>query len=240
MFRPADRGRSTATCEHQPAPELGWVARLAVGQAWPKGDEDKMIALGAAWNDAAQQLVNLSATIDPATSGVLNSIGGQVADQFHDFTAQLQSSLPDMADAAGQMGQLGHNTGVQLEYSKYMILAQLVWLAYELVQLAFWAPEAVPAAITAARLIVQMILKRLLQSVVMGVGFMVGMDVAIQTIQFLKGDRTKWDASLTLSAVESGAISGGIGGILHGVGGAFAPKSDRQMVRLRVGWGCRT
>ncbi|MFC1435432.1 hypothetical protein ACEZDB_32805 [Streptacidiphilus sp. N1-3] len=211
-------------------PELGWVARLAVGQAWPKGDEDKMIALGAAWNDAAQQLVNLSATIDPATSGVLNSIGGQVADQFHDFTAQLRSSLPDMADAAGQMGQLGHNTGVQLEYSKYMILAQLVWLAYELVQLAFWAPEAVPAAITAARLIVQMILKRLLQSVVMGVGFMVGMDVAIQTIQFLKGDRTKWDTSLTLSAVESGAISGGIGGILHGVGGAFAPKFTGSLI----------
>ena len=211
-------------------PELDWVAKLAVGQSWPQGDEDKLLELGDAWNEAAQQLVTITASIDPATSGVLSNLGGTVADQFQSFVTQLQSNMPDMSDAAGQLGQLSRNTGVQVEYSKYMILAQLVWLAAEIVQLAFWAPEAVPAAITAARLVVMMILKRLLTSVAMGIGFMVGMDVAIQGIQMLKGDRTKWDVQDTISAVESGAISGAIGGIFSGVGDVVMPKFAGSLI----------
>jgi hypothetical protein len=211
-------------------PELAWVAKLAVGQSWPEGDEDKLMQLGDAWDQAAQQLVTISNSIDPATSGVLANLGGAVADQFQSFVTQLQGSMPDMSDAASQMGQLGRNTGVQIEYSKYMILAQLVWLAAELVQLAFWAPELAPAAITSARLVVQMILRRLITSVATGIGFMVGMDVAIQTIQFLKGDRTQWDVQDTISAVESGAISGAIGGVFSGVGEIVVPKFAGSLI----------
>ncbi|QMU77116.1 hypothetical protein GXW83_16770 [Streptacidiphilus sp. PB12-B1b] len=211
-------------------PELSWVAKLAVGQSWPQGDEDKMMQLGDAWNQAAQQLVTISSSIDPATSGVLANLGGSVADQFQSFVTQLQSSMPDMSQAAGQLGELGRNTGVQIEYSKYMILAQLVWLAAELVQLAFWAPELAPAAITSARLVIQMILRRLITGIATGVGFMVSMDVAIQTIQILKGDRTKWDTQDTLSAVESGAISGAIGGLFSGAGEVFVPKFAGSLI----------
>lgn len=211
-------------------PELDWVAKLAVGQDWPKGDEDKLRSLGAAWDDAARQLTAISREIDPATSGVLHSVGGQVADEFTSFTQQLKSNIPDMAEAAGQLGELGRNTGLQVEYAKYMIIAQLVWLAVEIAELAFWAPEAIPVLVTGVRAIVKMLLKRLLISIATGVGFMVGMDAVIQGIQFLKGDRTKWDTAATLQALEGGAIGGAIGGIFSGAGSAFAPKFASSLI----------
>ena len=215
-------------------PELDWVAKLAVGQNWPQGDEDKMLALGDAWNDAAQQLATIASSIDPATSGVLANLGGSVADQFESFVQQLQSNIPAMSQTSGQLGDSARNTGVQIEYAKYMILAQLVWLAAEIVQLMFWAPEAVPVAVTSARLIVQMILRRLFTSIVSGIAFMVGMDVVIQSIQMLKGDRTQWSVQNTLSALESGAIGGAIGGVFSGAGEAFVPKFAGSLVGKAV------
>ena len=211
-------------------PWLSWVATLAVGQHWPKGDEDGLRLLGEAWEDTAQQLVDISEEIGPATQGVLSNIGGSVATEFKSFVDQLQTNLPDMAQAAGQMGTLGKETGVQVEYAKYMILAQLAWLAVEIVDLSWWAPEAVPAAITAARVAVWMILRRLLTSIASGIGFMVGMDALIQAIQLLKGDRTHWDWQSTLSAVESGAIAGAIGGIIGEGAGHFAPGLAKNII----------
>ncbi|MEU6174060.1 hypothetical protein ABZ832_19330 [Streptantibioticus parmotrematis] len=211
-------------------PELDWVAKLAVGQDWPDADEDKLRALGEAWDDAAQQLGEISREISPIATGVLQNISGAVADEFSSFTQQLQSNLPDMAQAAGQLGELGKNTGLQVEYTKYMIIAQLIWLAVEIAELAFWAPEAIPAMVTGVRLIVRMLLKRLLTSIATGVAFMVGMDAVIQGIQFLKGDRTHWDTSSTLQALEGGAIGGAIGGVFSGLGSAFAPKFAGSLI----------
>lgn len=189
-----------------------------------------MHSLGLAWEEAAQALAAISREITPATRGVLNSVGGSVADEFASFVRQLQSNVPDMAEASGQLGKLGRNTGVQLEYAKYMILAQLVWLAFEIAQMAFWAPEAIPALITSARLIVRMLLRRLLTSIATGIGMMVGMDAVIQGIQMLKGDRTSWSVQNTISAIESGAIGGAIGGLTFGLGDAFVPKFAGSLI----------
>lgn len=217
-------------------PALSWVSYLAVGQSWPKGDEDKLLELGRAWDEAAQQLVSIVDEISPAAAGVLNNVGGQVADEFKDFVQQLQANLPEMATSAKQLGDLGKNTGVQVEYSKYMILAQLIWLAAEIAQWAFFAPEAIPVMITAARVAVQMILRRLLISIATGVGMMLGMDAVIQSIQMLKGDRTKWSTQNTLQALESGAISGAIGGGIFGGAAAFVPKFEAGLIgKLALG-----
>lgn len=205
-------------------PELAWVARLAVGQAWPKGNEDNLQALGQAWNDAAQELKGISAQIGQSGNGVLESVGGQVADEFRGFVAQLESTLPDMAESAGQLGKLGKHTAVQVEYSKYMILGQLILLAAQIAEWAFFAPEVIPLAVTGARVAVKMILRRLLISIATGIALNVGLDAAVQTIQFLKGDRTEWSTDNTVSAVISGAIGGAMGGIFFGAGSVFAPK----------------
>ncbi|MEU2424739.1 hypothetical protein ABZ619_27585 [Streptomyces sp. NPDC007851] len=211
-------------------PELAWVARLAVGQAWPKGDEDNLHALGQAWHDAAQELKGISGQIGASGNGVLESVGGQVADEFRDFVTQLESSLPEMAESANQLGTLGKHTAVQVEYSKYMILGQLILLAAQIAEWIFFAPEVIPLAITAARVAVKMILRRLLISVATGVAMNVGLDVAVQTIQFLKGDRTEWSTDNTVSAVVSGAIGGAVGGLFFGAGGVLAPRFAHSLL----------
>ncbi|MFJ8141440.1 hypothetical protein [Streptomyces sp. NPDC096013] len=211
-------------------PELAWVARLAVGQAWPKGDEDNLHALGQAWNDAAQELKGISGQIGASGNGVLESVGGQVADEFQAFVTQLESSLPEMAESANQLGKLGKHTAVQVEYSKYMIIGQLILLAAQIAEWIFFAPEVIPLAITAARVAVKMILRRLLISVATGVAMNVGLDVAVQTIQFLKGDRTEWSTDNTVSAVVSGAIGGAVGGLFFGVGSVLAPKFAHSLL----------
>ncbi|MEW1773108.1 hypothetical protein [Streptomyces sp. NPDC086777] len=211
-------------------PELAWVARLAVGQAWPKGDEDNLHALGQAWNDAAQELKGISGQIGASGNGVLESVGGQVADEFRAFVTQLEASLPEMAESANQLGKLGKHTAVQVEYSKYMILGQLILLAAQIAEWIFFAPEVIPVAITAARLAVKMILRRLLISVATGVAMNVGLDVAVQTIQFLKGDRTEWSTDNTVSAVVSGAVGGAVGGLFFGVGSVLAPKFAHSLL----------
>ncbi len=215
-------------------PELAWVARLAVGQAWPKGDEDNLHALGQAWNDAAQELKGISGQIGASGNGVLESVGGQVADEFRAFVTQLEASLPEMAESANQLGKLGKHTAVQVEYSKYMILGQLILLAAQIAEWIFFAPEVIPLAITAARVAVKMILRRLLISVATGVAMNVGLDVAVQTIQFLKGDRTEWSTDNTVSAVVSGAIGGAVGGLFFGAGSVLAPKFAHSLLGKAV------
>ncbi|MEU5309377.1 hypothetical protein [Streptomyces sp. NPDC021562] len=211
-------------------PELAWVARLAVGQAWPRGNEDHLHALGQAWQDAAQELKGISGQIGATGNGVLESVGGQVADEFHSFVTQLESSLPEMAESANQLGKLGKHTAVQVEYSKYMILGQLILLAAQIAEWIFFAPEVIPVAITAARVAVKMILRRLLISVATGVAMNVGLDVAVQTIQFLKGDRTEWSTDNTVSAVVSGAIGGAVGGLFFGAGSVLAPRFAHSLL----------
>ncbi|MET8413784.1 hypothetical protein ABZV34_38155, partial [Streptomyces sp. NPDC005195] len=217
-------------------PELAWVSLIAAGQDWPRGDEDKLRTLGDIWDETAGHLISMAGEIGPGTQGVLDSLGGAVAMQFTTFTSAIESHLPQMADAAGELGAYSRETAVQVEYAKYMILLQLAWLAYEIIQFSISAPEAIPPAIAGARAIVKMILQRLLKSVASGIAFNVGMDVLVQTIQLLKGDRTHWDTKNTLGALESGAIGGAVGGLIGGAGHALAPKFTGSLLgKLTVG-----
>ncbi|MFC5219719.1 hypothetical protein [Streptomyces coerulescens] len=205
-------------------PELGWVAYLAVGESWPKGDEDKLRDLGAAWNEAARELRGISEQIGSSAGGVLASVGGQVAEEFRGFVSQLESSLPHLAESAGQLGTLGSNTALQIEYAKYMTLLQLVLLAAQIAHWAFFAPEVIPALVTSARVAIQMILRQLLIAIAIGVGANVGLDVAVQTLQILMGDRTEWSWENTGSAAASGAIGGAVGGVFFGGASVLVPN----------------
>ncbi|MFD0280045.1 WXG100 family type VII secretion target, partial [Kitasatospora sp. NPDC127111] len=211
-------------------PALAWVAKLAVGQSWPKGDEDRLRKLGSAWDDAAQELRGISEGMGSSANGVLESVGGQVAEEFRAFVTQLEAALPEMAESSKQLGKLGRHTGVQIEYSKYMILGQLVLLAGQIAHWAFFAPEVLPAAITSARAAVKMILRRLLISVAAGVALNLGLDAAVQTIQILKGDRTRWSVDNTVSAAISGAIGGAVGGVFFGIGGVVVPRFANSLI----------
>jgi hypothetical protein len=88
---------------------------------------------------------------------VTKSRGGQVGKEFESFLGKLDAGPPAMATSASQLADLGKNTGVQIEYSKWMILGQLIWLAAEIVHFVVWAPEVIPALMTSARPVVRMV-----------------------------------------------------------------------------------
>ncbi|HTI27827.1 MAG TPA: DUF294 nucleotidyltransferase-like domain-containing protein, partial [Kutzneria sp.] len=203
--------------------ELDWLFKIVAGQAWPKGDEDKLRELGRAWTEFSNSIQEISGEFEPLFNLVTGNLSGQPAEAFAQFVTQMHKQLPALVDAGKQITKLSNKTAQQTEYSKYMIIGQLVLLAAELAWAAanaFWtfgASEAlVPGFVAATRLTVTMILRRLAMAILMGVVSQVALDVAIQTIQAIKaklnGDDFSWNWANTGSAAEMGAIGGALGG----------------------------
>ncbi|MER5525676.1 hypothetical protein ABT075_13850 [Streptomyces sp. NPDC002677] len=218
-------------------PELDWVAKIAVGQDFPKGDEDRLHALGDAVDAAAQHLAQLVGVVDPATAGVLAAVGGQLHDEYQQYTRQMATVLPNVASSAQGLGELARETAVQMEYAKYSLLLQIIWLAYALAELFAWGlPEAAAAIVKGVQAICRQILLAALRNAAIGTAFMVGSDAAVQVVQFLKGDRTHWDLRSTLQAAEGGAIGGAFAGVFSEVGQLVAPKFAASLAgQLTVG-----
>uniref|UniRef100_UPI00189227F4 WXG100-like domain-containing protein n=1 Tax=Catenulispora rubra TaxID=280293 RepID=UPI00189227F4 len=208
-------------------PELDWVAALAVGQAWPAGDEDQLSELGDAWRDTHSQLTAINHDISPMASGMRDALSGPTAEQFGSFVKQLNSTMPTLVETTAQMGDMSHETAVQTQYSKLMILLQLAWMAEQIIE---WAPTVyglalVPEIEAVGRLVVSQVAKRFVTSVASATAIQTGMDAAVQAFQmFVLKDRDHWDVSSTVGAVEMGLLSGGIGAAVHEIGDAIAPE----------------
>ncbi|CAG6395288.1 hypothetical protein NMG29_35690 [Streptomyces cocklensis] len=205
-------------------PELAWVGTLAVGQEWPQSSESHLFQLAGAYGEASRQLAGLCGSLGSVGAGVLESVDGRIAEGFRDFVTQLESLAPGLVQAANQLGDLSDQTAVQVEYTKLMIIVQLVLLALQILHYLFFAPEAIPAAVTGARAVVLMLLKSLVEGVAVGTALGVASDVLVQLMQFISGHRKQWDAQATASAAESGAVSGGTSGAVFGAGRLAAPK----------------
>ncbi|HET6499802.1 MAG TPA: hypothetical protein VFG87_03470 [Amycolatopsis sp.] len=220
---------------------LAEVFSLLSGQKWPEGDEDKLYALGDGLTGVGQQFSDVSGNFNAAAGSVLANVGGAPANQFYDFAAQLQGNLPTMSQTAVDLGTMSRNMGAQVEYAKYMIIVQLVWLTYEIAQWMILLPEAVPLFIEAADLAVAAILRRLLASAAAGGVSMAVMDLAVQGIQKLKGDRSGINWATTLGSLEAGALGGALGGAVFTFGskaiGAVAKSalSDSSVVKKLIG-----
>ncbi|MER7161707.1 hypothetical protein ABT380_24765, partial [Streptomyces lydicus] len=213
-------------------PEIAWAVSWAAGGDWPKPDEDHVRAIGAVWKGVSHELDRVAAAVDPVTARVLGSVKGAAASAFGSFASRLRQTIPSMAGAAGDIGTMSVNTALQVEYAKYMILAQSAWLAAEIVALAssFYGSALIPAEITAVRINVQLILRRAFKAVVSAAVTQAAMDAAVQGIQFLKGDRTEWDVQGTALGAAMGAMGGAIGMPISLAGSALAPKLSQTVV----------
>ncbi|WP_077193695.1 scabin-related ADP-ribosyltransferase [Streptomyces lydicus] len=213
-------------------PEIAWAVSWAAGGDWPKPDEDHVRAIGAVWKGVSHELDRVAAAVDPVTARVLGSVKGAAASAFGSFASRLRQTIPSMAGAADDIGTMSVNTAQQVEYAKYMILAQSAWLAAEIVALAssFYGSALIPAEITAVRVNVQLILRRAFKAVVSAAVTQAAMDAAVQGIQFLKGDRTEWDVQGTALGAAMGAMGGAIGMPISLAGSALAPKLSHTVV----------
>ena len=203
------------------------MSRLAVGQAWPQGDEDGLRAVAGVWADAAVRLGNVSNALGPLGSGMSDALSGAAGDQFQSFVSSLGKMTPQVAEASVQVAGSARNAAVQTQYAKLMILLQLVWMAEQILEWAstLWGAAVAAEVVALGRLLVAQIAKRLVVSVVSGAVMQVGMDAVVQAFQmFVLKDRTTWDKRSTVGALEMGALGGAVGGVLHEVGSAIAPK----------------
>ncbi|MEU1502093.1 hypothetical protein [Streptomyces sp. NPDC005732] len=201
------------------------VASFIVGQDWPKGSETGLRQLATAWNEGARQLQGLGGQLGASGSGVLDSVGGRIADEFRDFVSEMETLVPGLSESAGQMGDLSEQTALQVEYAKAMIITQAIIVFLQVLQfLLFGLPEAAAAELTAGRFVVSQLLKELLISIGTGIALNEVSDVLVQVGQFIAGHRHQWDKDATASAVASGAIGGAVGGLTFGVARQFKPR----------------
>lgn len=207
------------------------VAALIVGSNWPKGSETGLRLLADAWGEGARQLHGLSGQLGASGSGVLDSVGGRIADGFREFVSEMEALVPGLADSAEQMSDLSGRTALQVEYAKAMIIVQSILVFLQILHfLLFALPEAVPVVVAGGRAIVTMLVKNLLVSVGSGVALNLVSDVLVQVGQFIAGHRHEWDKDATASAVESGAIGGAVGGVVFGAGRAWKPRPAESLL----------
>ncbi|MFJ8152625.1 hypothetical protein [Streptomyces sp. NPDC094468] len=198
------------------------VASFIVGQEWPKGSESGLRQLATAWGEGARQLEVLSGELGSSGSGVLESVGGRIAEEFRDFVTEMERMVPGLSQSAAQMSDLSEQTALQVEYAKAMIITQAILVFLQVLHfLLFGLPEAAAVVLTAGRFEVRQLLKELLISIGTGIALNEVSDVLVQVGQFIAGHRHQWDKDATASAVESGAIGGAVGGLTFGLARQF-------------------
>ncbi|MFI5776862.1 LuxR C-terminal-related transcriptional regulator [Nocardia sp. NPDC051570] len=213
---------------------LQWLSYLA-GASWPKGDEDKLFALGDDWHTAADSLSKLVDALHTACDTATANYSGGGADkmkaQFDKFFTGDQS-VAEMAKRLKALGDSVRECGTQIEYAKLQIIVTLAILAAEIAYAlaTLWGALTVPALEAEAVGVCQIIGRRLatmmsnhaasmarmplwkLAAISGGTqaGIGLAMDLGIQGYQVGKGHRDHIDVKQALISGAVGGISGAV------------------------------
>ena len=232
--------------------DVKWLLPIVVGEHWPEGDEDKLRELRDAWQAAAEALEPIVEAANDASGEVLSTWTGQSAIQFQTmwdkFVTGDEAYFTNLLNACNALAKSADSTALDVEYTKYMIIASLIILAIQIAAMiaaaafTFGGSTAgiVPAQM-ATRMTVQMVFKQLVQKllqegfrkvamqllkrlgkeVLINVAMNLALDVGIQGLQVAKGDRQigDWDFTKT-----GGALASGVAGGVAGAAGHAIPK----------------
>ncbi|WP_241003310.1 protein-glutamine glutaminase family protein [Streptomyces sp. CB01881] len=216
-------------------PGLAKVFSLVSGMKWPEANEDDLRTAGDDYLAIGNDMPELRGYIVELIKSCKREFEGEAADQFEARMLQLIGGVEgnDGVDylkaaeaSAKELGEFAHKVANQVEYTKWMIIGQLIQL---LAQIA-WAIANIPltfgaslATIFAAREAAAQIIKQvflwLLRQIALHeflsvtTGLM--LDVIIQGIQIGKGHRKEWDGEATLQTLKFAAINGLIAGPLE-------------------------
>ena len=197
----------------------GWSRPLieVLGFVPPTIDSDVMLAAESALAGAGREIGEAGPGIDAAVGRVLSNLEGAPAEAFAAFAAQVKGTIGELEAAAGNLAGYAGQVALSIETANYSILLMLIWTAEQLAEWAdtLWGAAVVPEILALARLLISRILAQLLRSVLASVAAMAGINAVVQAIEFLKGDRTRWDFGETLGAAEAGAVFGAVSGVTH-------------------------
>ncbi|TGB05600.1 hypothetical protein E4099_19210, partial [Streptomyces palmae] len=219
-------------------PDCAWLFAALTGEVPPDGDEDKMFALAEAHKDVHGKLTkDIQAQIADALGYTAKNFGGDAAKMYQEAMKAFLGGQEGVdyfnavADQAGLIADFTRKSATQLQYTKYMIIAQLIELLIEAAvaaAMAFFFGASI-AAYLQRQAIVKLILKTrlgrliamLLMHEVINVGMGVAMDGLVQWTQLNQGTRDEWDTDLTKNAAISGAVQGALAGPFNFLGDKF-------------------
>ncbi|QDY80222.1 hypothetical protein [Streptomyces qinzhouensis] len=232
-------------------PECAWLFAILTGEVPPDGDEDKMFALAEVHKDLHGKLnKDFQAMVAEVLGYTKQNFDGDAAKMYQEAMKSFlggQEGL-DYFNAVGDQAQLvadfTRKSATQLQYTKYMIIAQLVALLIEAAvaaATAFFFGASI-AVYLKKQAIVRVILKTklgrmivtLLTHQIINVGMGVTMDAMIQWIQLNQGTRDEWDTDLTKNAALSGMVQGLLAGPFNALGDRFG-KLLAKMFGLDAG-----
>src|SRR6266567_4518092 len=173
-----------------------WVRTMFLvltGDGYPEADEDALRLLAAGWTTAGTDLKGLVADVDAATYAAVDAVRGVAAAEFVKAMQSLTQSDPRLldavADACIEVGEFIDKTALDVEYTKWLVIGELVMLA---IQIAWCIASGY-------------------------FSFGLSLAAAVQLAQFGKGTRHHWDLDKTKMATYTGLVGGGVGLFIHGL-----------------------
>ncbi|MEU8699858.1 hypothetical protein AB0C61_19750 [Streptomyces sp. NPDC048680] len=221
-------------------PDCAWLFAALTGEVPPNGDEDKLFALAEVHKDLHGKLNNdMKQQIAAALGYTSESFDGDAAAMYQ---AAMKSFIGEeglnyfdaVADQAQLLATYTRKAATQLQYTKYMIIAQLVELLFEAVvaaALAFFFGASIQAYLAKCaivRFLIRSWLGRALMTLLMhqliNVGMGVAMDLLVQWSQLNKGTRDEYEGDLTKGAALSGMIQGFLAGPFQFLGNKLGKR----------------
>ncbi|MGW6724400.1 WXG100-like domain-containing protein [Nocardia sp. NPDC055029] len=213
-----------------------WILQaLNFGQAYPKGDEDDLFALGDAWKQAAADLRELEPDLRAVTDATAKFYSGEGAVAVKTELGKLfdgPHSVDELAKALEELGNYTRDGGTQLEYTKIMegcFALITAYTIYALIAAWPWGSAGVPLALAAGRTTIGMAANRGLQQLALEAG-RVGLRTLLKP--YLK--------KIAIAGMKAGAMGLGLdGGIqAYQLGAGHRDSFDiGQNLRTGFEWG---
>ncbi|MFJ6776507.1 hypothetical protein ACIQOV_37060, partial [Kitasatospora sp. NPDC091257] len=223
-------------------PGLAKFFSIVTGMKWPEANEDHLRMAGDDYLAIHEKVPELRGYLVELVKLCAESFEGQAADAFLEQMRQLigETGGTDYVSAAGQMakqlGDFAHKVANQVEYAKWMIIAQLIQLVAQIAWAIAMSPITFGGSLagifvayeTAGAVIKQVFIwlfKQLLLHEFLSITTAMLMDGIIQGIQIGQGHKDKWEKESFIQSIEMGAINGLLTGPLElftfGLGKAF-------------------
>ncbi|MGW5019476.1 WXG100-like domain-containing protein [Streptomyces cacaoi] len=208
---------------------------VLTGSPFPSGDEDGLRALGRVYADMRRRLEEMPDLAAHVTRAVRERFSMRAADRFEASLAEFTGPgnyLEAGAEAARGLERLALTTATNVEYAKYMAIAQLAEMFAEIaLAIATFRYPLIPEIQLNTSLFLQRLLNGLVQhvlaSVVISEGVALSMDALIQRIQIDQGTRDEWDKESTKQA----ALGGLVDGLIAGPTGLLAHAGTDKLLR---------
>jgi predicted transcriptional regulator len=209
---------------------VAWLFDEVCAGEWPMGDEDKIRAMAAGWDQIGVKLRAVG--FDDLTNMVGANVGGMVGRGFFRSGLQLAGAQGQLTGSAVDQAAMLQALALAIETTKIGMLEALVLTAAD-VAWATWtfgAELLIPGFVAAGRVVVQTLSRRLLDVAVTiaeqaayGAG-MAGLQTVVPQLIEMERHLQSGLADGLGPQIALGALGGGLGFGLHSLGERLVPQ----------------